>query len=91
MGGGTYGQSYSDYTISKRTFDKEIRSEEIKEGLAKRKKVEEMVDEMIEQINLKVIRPGPKPEERVCTEVAEELKQMRSELATLAYKHIKKL
>lgn len=57
MGGGSFGKSYSSYT--RPSIDREIRSEEIKEGIAKRKKVEEMVDEMIEQINLKVIRPGP--------------------------------
>lgn len=42
-----------------------------------------LADKIIAEINNKIIRPGPKPEERECTVVASELEALRPRIAQI--------
>lgn len=49
------------------------------------KRATELATEIIRHLNSTVIRPGPKPEERECTQVATELKAEIPALAAIIY------
>lgn len=51
--------------------------------VADRKSAEDLATLIIDRINTTVIRPGPKPEERECTEVASELVGLHGEIVAL--------
>lgn len=59
------------------------RNARLKREVEDSKAANDLAARIIAEINNTIIRPGPKPEERECTTVAQELEALQPRIATL--------
>jgi hypothetical protein len=82
------GKSYFATAREEKAYQREIDDENAKEAARiedeRRKLAAKIVMATVDQIVNQIIRPGPKPEERECYEMAGELRAMIPDLETLA-------
>lgn len=82
------GRSYFATVREERAYQREIEDENAKEAARiedeRRKLAAKIVMATVDQIVNQIIRPGPKPEERECYEMAGELRAMIPDLEALA-------
>lgn len=82
------GRSYFATAREEKDYQREIDDENIKEAKRiedeRRKLAAKIVMATVDQIVNQIIRPGPKPEERECYEMAGELRAMIPDLEDLA-------
>lgn len=67
---------------------KRVREEAERISSRKSKEATEIVNLLVNEINDTIIRPGPKPEERQCTEVAQELLDLKPHLINLILERV---